>query len=90
MLEQNIFAETKDRVLLWVSYWLMPVCLRTRKFLGFLIRPEMRGGTANCSVVVSDEPVASPIVTQATNVVAMNRPPLRSSKAHYCPAAICL
>lgn len=38
--------------------------------------PEMRGGTANCSVVVSDSPVASPIVTMATTVVAMNRPSL--------------
>ena len=37
---------------------------------------EMRGGTANCSVVVSDSPVASPIVTMATTVVAMNRPSL--------------
>ena len=27
--------------------------------------PEMRGGTANCSVVVSDEEVGSPVVTQA-------------------------
>ena len=38
--------------------------------------PEMRGGTANCSVVVSDQPVASPIVTSASAVVAMNEPSL--------------
>ncbi|MBR3563683.1 MAG: 2-oxoacid:acceptor oxidoreductase family protein [Clostridia bacterium] len=36
--------------------------------------PEMRGGTANCSVVVSDEEVGSPVVTQADIVVVMNRP----------------
>ena len=38
--------------------------------------PEMRGGTANCSVVVSDKPIASPVITQAGCVVAMNRPSL--------------
>lgn len=38
--------------------------------------PEMRGGTANCSVIVTDEMVGSPIVTQATAVIAMNLPSL--------------
>ena len=36
--------------------------------------PEMRGGTANCCVVVSDEEVGSPVVTEAAVVVVMNRP----------------
>jgi 2-oxoglutarate ferredoxin oxidoreductase subunit gamma len=36
--------------------------------------PEMRGGTANCTVVVSDEEVASPVVDKAEVVVAMNIP----------------
>ena len=38
--------------------------------------PEMRGGTANCSVVVSDQPVASPVVTEPTCAVVMNAPSL--------------
>jgi 2-oxoglutarate ferredoxin oxidoreductase subunit gamma len=38
--------------------------------------PEMRGGTANCSVIISDEPVGAPIVTEPTAVVAMNLPSL--------------
>ncbi|HOJ94885.1 MAG TPA: 2-oxoacid:acceptor oxidoreductase family protein [Fervidobacterium nodosum] len=38
--------------------------------------PEMRGGTANCTVVVSDEPVASPVTDKAEVVVAMNIPSL--------------
>jgi 2-oxoglutarate ferredoxin oxidoreductase subunit gamma len=33
---------------------------------------EMRGGTANCSVVVSDDEIASPVVTEPDCVVAMN------------------
>lgn len=38
--------------------------------------PEMRGGTANCSVIVSDEPVASPVITDPTSLVVMNGPSL--------------
>ena len=36
--------------------------------------PEMRGGTANCSVTLSDEPIGSPLVTDPTAVIAMNQP----------------
>ena len=36
--------------------------------------PEMRGGTANCHVIVSDEPVGSPIIVNPTDLVAMNKP----------------
>jgi 2-oxoglutarate ferredoxin oxidoreductase subunit gamma len=38
--------------------------------------PEMRGGTANCTVVVSDAPVGSPVVSHPSVVVAMNEPSL--------------
>lgn len=38
--------------------------------------PEMRGGTANCTVILSDEPIGSPVVDNATALVAMNLPSL--------------
>ncbi len=38
--------------------------------------PEMRGGTANCNVVISDDPVGSPIVTEPNVLIALNRPSL--------------
>ena len=38
--------------------------------------PEMRGGEANCAVVVSDEPIGSPLVTEPPVLVAMNKPSL--------------
>jgi hypothetical protein len=38
--------------------------------------PEMRGGTANCTVVLSDEPIGSPVVDNPTALVAMNLPSL--------------
>ena len=38
--------------------------------------PEMRGGTANCPVIISDEPVGSPILNRATSLIVMNGPSL--------------
>ena len=38
--------------------------------------PEMRGGTANCTVCISDKPIASPLVTTCDVLVAMNGPSL--------------
>ena len=39
--------------------------------------PEMRGGTANCNVILSDTPVGSPIVTTPDVLIAMNLPSLQ-------------
>lgn len=36
--------------------------------------PEMRGGTANCSVCVSDSPIGSPLVLEPNALIAMNLP----------------
>jgi len=38
--------------------------------------PEMRGGTCNCSVVMSDEPIGSPLVVTPDVLIAMNLPSL--------------
>lgn len=38
--------------------------------------PEMRGGTANCSVVIGDEPVSSPVVNEPDVLLTMNLPSL--------------
>jgi 2-oxoglutarate ferredoxin oxidoreductase subunit gamma len=38
--------------------------------------PEMRGGTAYCTVVISDRPIGSPIIKNPAHLVAMNRPSL--------------
>lgn len=39
--------------------------------------PEMRGGTANCNVIISDTPVGSPIITDPDVLIAMNTPSLQ-------------
>ena len=38
--------------------------------------PEMRGGTANCTVVVSDQPIRCPLIDEADVLVVMNLPSL--------------
>ena len=38
--------------------------------------PEMRGGTANCTVVVSDRPISCPLINDADVLVVMNLPSL--------------
>ncbi|SDZ09977.1 2-oxoglutarate ferredoxin oxidoreductase, gamma subunit [Proteiniborus ethanoligenes] len=38
--------------------------------------PEMRGGTANCSVIVSEDLIGSPVVTEASTAIVMNKPSL--------------
>ena len=39
--------------------------------------PEMRGGTANCNIILSETPVGSPIITRPDVLVAMNLPSLQ-------------
>ena len=47
--------------------------------------PEMRGGTASCSVIISDEPVGSPIVSTPDLLVAMNLPSLDKYESTVAP-----
>ena len=47
--------------------------------------PEMRGGTANCSVVLSDDPVGSPIITDPDVLIAMNLPSLQKFVSDVVP-----
>lgn len=47
--------------------------------------PEMRGGTANCHVIVSDEPVGSPIITNPDILISMNKPSLEKFENDVVP-----
>ena len=50
--------------------------------------PEMRGGTASCSVIVSDEKVGSPIITAPNVLIAMNLPSLDKFESTVEPGGI--
>jgi 2-oxoglutarate ferredoxin oxidoreductase subunit gamma len=62
------------------------------KFVSWLpsYGPEMRGGTANCSVVVADEPVGSPVVTEPDVAIIMNKPSLISFEKSVKPGGVLL
>jgi 2-oxoglutarate ferredoxin oxidoreductase subunit gamma len=51
---------------------------------------EMRGGTANCSVVVSSEEVASPVVSNPDSLVVMNEPSLTKFEPALKPKGLLL
>lgn len=52
--------------------------------------PEMRGGTANCTVVMSDRPIGSPIIKNPMHLVAMNRPSLEKFAPIVKPGGVVL
>jgi 2-oxoglutarate ferredoxin oxidoreductase subunit gamma len=51
---------------------------------------EMRGGTANCAVIISDEEIASPIVEKPTSLIAMNQQSLDKFEPLVQPQGIIL
>jgi 2-oxoglutarate ferredoxin oxidoreductase subunit gamma len=50
--------------------------------------PEMRGGTANCAVVVTAEEIGSPIITEPDVVVAMNLPSMNKFEPMLKPGGL--
>lgn len=50
--------------------------------------PEMRGGTANCSTVVSDDDIGSPLFNEADILVAMNRPSMEKFEDQVKPGGM--
>ena len=78
MTKQFIFAGFGGQGMLLIGKFVAMASMLDGKHVSWLpsYGPEMRGGTANCSVIVSDEDVASPLVDKADVVVAMNAPSL--------------
>ena len=78
MKNEYIIAGFGGQGMLLIGKFLAMACMMDGKHVSWLpsYGPEMRGGTANCSVVVSDKPIASPLVDMADVVIAMNRPSL--------------
>lgn len=52
--------------------------------------PEMRGGTAYCTVVISDRRIGSPIIKYPTYLIAMNRPSFEKFVPHVKPGGLVL
>ncbi len=52
--------------------------------------PEVRGGTAHCHVVVSNEPIYSPIVEKADSLIIMNQPSYDKFRSRLKPGGLLL
>ena len=90
MKKEFIFAGFGGQGMLLIGKFLAMACMLDGKHVSWLpsYGPEMRGGTANCSVIVSDDPVASPLVDQADVVVAMKRTSMDKFESHVKPGGV--
>jgi 2-oxoglutarate ferredoxin oxidoreductase subunit gamma len=79
MLIETIFAGFGGQGVLSMGKLLAYAAMKEGKEITWMpsYGPEMRGGTANCMVNISDESISSPIVTAYDVVVALNLPSLR-------------
>ncbi len=87
MNEKDIFAGFGGQGVLLMGQLLALAALAENRQVSWLpsYGPEMRGGTANCSVTISDQPIASPIIDHPTSLIAMNRPSLDKFEAAIVP-----
>ena len=78
MTQQYLFAGFGGQGILFAGKFLAYKGLMDEQQVSWLpsYGPEMRGGTASCSVILSDTPVGSPIVDKPDVLVAMNLPSL--------------
>lgn len=78
MTDNIIIAGFGGQGILFAGKILAYAALLKGKHLSWLpsYGPEMRGGTANCHVIISDEPVGSPIITTPNILISMNKPSL--------------
>lgn len=76
MTSEIILAGFGGQGILFAGKVLAYCALAAEKELSWLpsYGPEMRGGTANCSVCISDKPIGSPLVLNPNLLIAMNLP----------------
>jgi 2-oxoglutarate ferredoxin oxidoreductase subunit gamma len=78
MLVETIFSGFGGQGVLSMGKLLAYAAMKEGKEVSWMpsYGPEMRGGTANCMVNISDEPISSPVVTEYDVVVVLNQPSL--------------
>ncbi len=78
MLIRSVFAGFGGQGVLSMGLNLSQAAMMENKYVTYLpsYGAEMRGGTANCTVVISDEEIASPVASSLDFAVVMNQPSL--------------
>lgn len=89
-MEQVILAGFGGQGILSMGRFLAYAGLHDGKNVSWLpsYGPEMRGGTANCHVIVSEEEVGSPIISNPSALIVMNQPSLEKFEASVQPGGV--
>ena len=84
MLIKTIFSGFGGQGVLSMGTTLATAAMLEGKYVTYLpaYGVEVRGGTANCTVVVADEEIASPVASEPEFVVAMNQPSFAQVSEH--------
>ncbi|MBQ3112197.1 MAG: 2-oxoacid:acceptor oxidoreductase family protein [Firmicutes bacterium] len=92
MLQEIIFAGFGGQGVLLMGQILSLGALEQGNEVSWLpsYGPEMRGGTANCSVVISDTPIGSPLVLKPNSAVVMNQPSMEKFEDAITPGGVML
>jgi 2-oxoglutarate ferredoxin oxidoreductase subunit gamma len=87
MLVKTIFSGFGGQGVLMMGYTLAHGSMSAGYHVTFLpaYGAEVRGGTANCTVCVSDEEIASPIASKPDNIVVLNTPSLYTFQNRIAP-----
>ena len=90
MMNQIILAGFGGQGILSMGHFIAHAGLLDGKNVSWLpsYGPEKRGGTANCHVIVGDEVVGSPIISNAYVLIAMNGPSLEKFESLVEPGGI--
>lgn len=90
MLQEMVFAGFGGQGVLSMGTMLAYAAMKEGKNVSWMpsYGPEMRGGTANCIVNISDEDISSPIVTEYDVAVVLNLPSLKKFEPSVKPGGI--
>lgn len=90
MYEQIIIAGFGGQGVLFLGKILAYMGMDTGKELSWLpsYGPEMRGGTCNCSVIIADNKIGSPIIQSPDTLIAMNKPSLEKFVGKVKPGGL--
>lgn len=90
MHEELVFAGFGGQGVLFGGQLLAYTALEEGKHVTWIpsYGPEMRGGTANCTVVVSDDPIGSPVCRNPSIAVVFNNPSLEKYEPMMMPGGL--
>ena len=85
--QQILIAGFGGQGVLFLGKWIAYAGVHKQKQVSWLpsYGPEMRGGTANCSVILSEDVIGSPIVSEPDVLIAMNLPSFQKYQSAVVP-----